>query len=119
MKRTLLAAALAAASLAVFAQPYGGQGRGPGYGPGPGNGPGMRGGAGCCGADVTPGWSLMTEAERTQHQEKMHGMKDYAECQAYMDEHRKLMQERAQQRGQSMPGPGPGPGACQWLKKPA
>jgi len=111
MKRTLFAAALAAASLAVFAQPYG-----PGYGPGPGHGP-PAGSAGCCGANVTPGWAMMTEEERAKHQERMRGMKDYTECQAYLGEHQKLMQERGKQRGQQPPqGPGPG---CQWLKKPA
>jgi hypothetical protein len=118
MRRTLLAAALAAASLVVFAQPYGpAQGQGPGYGPGYGHGPGMRGG-GCCGAEATPAWALMTEEERAQHQEKMRGMNDYAQCQAYMAEHHKLMQERAKELGRSLPSAGPGPG-CQWLRKPA
>ena len=113
MKRMLIATALAAVSLAALAQNYGPPpGRGPGYGPGPGSR------AGCCGAEVTPGWALMTEEERAKHQEKMHGMNDYAQCQAYIAEHQKLMQERAKERGQPLPSRGPGPG-CQWLKKPA
>jgi hypothetical protein len=108
MRRTLLAAALAAASFALYAQPYG-----PGNGPGRGQGPGPR-----WGAEVTPGWALMTAEERKAHQDKMQSMKDPAECQSYMAEHHKRMQDRAKERGQAMPGPAAGPG-CPWLKKPA
>jgi hypothetical protein len=108
MKRALLAAALAAASLAAFAQPYG---TGPGPGRGPGAGPRF-------GADVTPGWSMMTPEERQAHREKMQSMKDPAQCQAYMAEHQKQMQERAKERGKPFPGPGTGR-ACEGLKKPA
>jgi len=32
-------------------------------------------------------------------------MKSYDECVAYMDEHHKLMQERASQKGKSLPTP--------------
>jgi hypothetical protein len=108
MKRTLLAAALAAASLALYAQPYGpgnGPGRGPGYGPGA-----------RWGADVTPGWALMTAEERRAHQEKMQSMKDPAECETYMASHHAQMQERAKAKGRALPFKGPGPG-CEALKK--
>ena len=106
MTRTLLAAALAAASLAVFAQPYG-----PGAGPGRGPGAGPR-----FGADVTPGWSLMTAEERKAHQEKMQSMKDPGECQSYMNAHHARMEERAKEKGRALPWKGPGP-ACERLKK--
>lgn len=106
MKPFLLGAAIALATLAAQAQP-----------PGPGPGPGPRGGP-RFGADVTPGWALMTPAERQAHQEKMRGMKDSAECQAYMAEHHKLMQQRAQEKGKSLPWKGsPGRG-CSFLSQP-
>jgi len=107
MRKLALATALAAASLslAVLAQP--------GYGPGPGTraGPGPR-----FNDTTTPGWSLMTKQERLEHQQKMRAFQGYDECQAYMVEHRKLMEERAKEKGKKLRGAGPGPG-CDWLKK--
>jgi hypothetical protein len=46
---------------------------------------------------------LMTDQERNEHMDKMHSMKDRDECIAYMGEHRKLIQERAQAKGMKTP----------------
>ena len=108
---TLSFTALVGATLAVsaFAQ------MGPGMGPGGGMGPGMGGmggmGPGAQGMryqfnrDNTPGWSLMTPEERTAHREKMMSAKTYEECQAAQDEHRKQMEARAKEKGQTLRGP--------------
>ena len=109
MKMTLLAAALAALSLSIYAQmgPNGSMG-------------GNMGGPGSMGphfdAKSTPGWNMMTPEERKAHQDRMHSMKDPTECQAYMEEHHKLMEARAKEQGKALPGKGPGPG-CDYLKK--
>jgi hypothetical protein len=105
MKMPLLALALAA-SVAAFAQPASG----------PGPGPGMMKGGPRFGADVTPGWAMMTSEERRAHQEKMRGMKDRAACEAYMTEHHKLMEARAKEKGKALPWKGPGRG-CDYLGK--
>lgn len=79
--------------------------------PGPGaSGPGGPGGPGRMmmgrwGADHTPGWALMTPEERQAHQAKMGQVKTREECQAEMERHRALMQERAKARGATMPTP--------------
>ena len=121
MRKSLVTAAIALC-LGSFAFGASAQGPGPkpGTGPGPGGGPGMQGG-GCCSAETTPGWGMMSPDERTWHHNKIKDSKDYAGCHAYLDEHHKAMQERAKQRGTPMPrGPGgagaPGP-ACDFLKK--
>jgi hypothetical protein len=114
MKRILFAAALAATSLLVTAQPYGpgpGQGQGPGPGMGKGMGPRFD-------AQTTPGWAMMNPEERKAHQERMFGFKDPAACQAYMTEHHKLMESRAKEQGKALPFKGPGPG-CDYLKPKA
>lgn len=110
MKRTMLAAALAALSLSTYAQMGPGPG-GPGYGPGPGAMMGPR-----FNEQTTPGWTMMTPEERKAHQERMFSFKDRGECQAYMAEHRKQMEARAKEKGKSLPGKGPGPG-CDYLDK--
>jgi hypothetical protein len=51
-------------------------------------------------------WSLMTPAERTEHQTKMRSFKTYAECTAYQDEHHKLMEARAKEKGVTLPAMG-------------
>ena len=88
------------------AQP-GGPGPGPG-GPGPrpaaasaGAGAGPAGGH--WGARYTPGWSLMTQAERNEHRERMRSMKTHQECEAYHQQHREKMAERAKERGVAAP----------------
>lgn len=102
-------------------------GHGPGAGPGPGYGPGYGGGSGpgpgsgyargMRGPMMSPGWTLMTPEERDAHHAKMRSFRDAAECEAYMSEHHRLMQQRAQERGQPMPGRWDGPRPfCQHLK---
>jgi hypothetical protein len=106
MKRTLLAAVLAAGSFAVLAQPYG-----PGPGMGPGKVPRFN-------EQTTPGWAMMTPEERKAHQERMLAFKDPAACKAYMEEHHKLMESRAKEKGKKLAFKGPGPG-CDYLKPKA
>ena len=113
--RILLAVALGAASAIVFAQ-------GPASAPAPGRGPaasapgpgmgmqgggmgGMRGMRGWqANRDNTPGWAMMSRAERDEHRSKMQSMTNADECKAYMDKHRAEMVERAKQQGRSAPG---------------
>ena len=104
MKRILLAAALAAFSVSIQAQ----------MGPGPKGGPGPMGPR--FNEETTPGWTLMTPDERKAHQEKMLSFKDHAQCQAYMEGHRKQMDARAKEKGKTLPGKGPGSG-CGFLDK--
>lgn len=111
MKNVIAALSLAAFSIVAFAQASapsdkaksepptpaasapGPQGMGPGAGMGP-RGRMMR-----FDQSNTPGWSLMTPEERTAHREKMHSFKSVDECKAYHDEHVKLMDARAQEKG--------------------
>ena len=106
MKPTLImiAAAGLAASVA-FAQ-----GPGPG-GKGPGKGPAWR-----FNADNTSGWSMMTSEERAAHRSKMLSVKSYEECVAYVEQHHKEMQARAQQRGRSLPAT-PRQNVCERMKQ--
>lgn len=97
-----IVAALMAAP--VLAQGGPGAGKGPGPGmqgagpaasmPGTGRGPGAR-----FGADFTPGWAMMTEAERNEHHKHIREMKTYEECKAYMEQHHAQMAARAKERG--------------------
>jgi hypothetical protein len=75
-----------------------GEGYGPGQGPGygRGNGPGYGRGMGQGPGGGTP---LLTQEERTQFREKMHSFKTVDECNAYLAEHRKLITERAKEKG--------------------
>jgi hypothetical protein len=65
------------------------------------------------------GWELMSVKERAEHREKMLSLKTEQERTAYRQEHHKLMQQRATERGVTIPdmppqdrgGPGPGGGA--------
>lgn len=73
------------------------------------NGPGMGGGYGGRGRawdkSSTPGWTLMTEQERTDWRTKMHAAKTYDECLALREEHHKLMETRAKEKGVTLPTP--------------
>jgi hypothetical protein len=51
------------------------------------------------GGDYTPGWALMSEAERNEHRDRIRAMKSYEECQAFVAQHREQMAARAQERG--------------------
>jgi len=69
------------------------------------------------------GWELMSVKERQEHRAKMQKMKTQKERTAYLEQHHKQMEERAKERGVSLPdrpmmgnrqpggGFGPGPGA--------
>jgi hypothetical protein len=116
MKRTffLSMVVLALASWATLAMaqasaPGPGPGMGPGMGMGPMHGWRMQ-------RDNTPGWSMMTRAERTQHRDRMMAMTDHAQCSAYMQQHHAAMVERAKARGHAMPAM-PRHDACAPLKK--
>lgn len=101
----IAAAALAAASLS-HAQPGP---RGPGAAASGASAPrgAMMGGPGMMGRrfgpDNTPGWGMMSPAERSAHRDKMWSFKTEGECRAYQDEHHKLMAERAKERGRTVP----------------
>ena len=63
------------------------------------------------------GYRMMNDAERNEYREKMRTARSTEERQALRDEHRKLMESRAKERGITLPeargpgrGPGPGPG---------
>jgi hypothetical protein len=70
---------------------------------GPPAGMGRHHPGGQAGADVTPGWSLMTPQEREEHRERMRSMQSHEECQAAMEQHRTRMAERARERGAKPP----------------
>lgn len=79
---------------------------GPGMG---GMGPGMGGGgpgAGWrAGQGNTPGFALMSQQERIDHQNRMRSMRSYDECVAYVGEHHALMATRAQEKGIALQPP--------------
>src|SRR5512146_2728260 len=70
-------------------------GRGMGGGPGMGGhmGGGMRAGPG-----YTVGWSMMTPQERREHRAKMMSFTSAKACRAYLEQHHRLMVERARRR---------------------
>ncbi len=95
------------------ASAQGGMGAGPGPGPaasGPGTGmgmgPGMHGARGPgarAGASYTPGWAMMTPAERSEHTAHMGTMKSLEECKAYVLKHHEEMAARAKEKGAKPP----------------
>lgn len=119
----LAAATVTIASALAQAQPGPGP-RGPGpaasgaSAPGPrmGMGMGMGGRMGRSGPDNTPGWSMMSPAERDAHRQRMGTFKNEGECRAYMDEQHALMDERAKEGGRPVPGQ-PRRNACAGLPK--
>lgn len=83
---------------------------------GMGMGPGM--GAGHMaqwGMDYTPGWSMMTRAERNEHREHMRAFKTYEECTAYRDQVHEKMAARIKEKG-GKPLAQPRRDACAGLK---
>ncbi len=52
------------------------------------------------------GWQLMSDEERSAHQQKMHAMKTYDECKAYQVQHHTEMEARAKEQGKTLPPPG-------------
>lgn len=68
--------------------------------------PGHRAGMGpSIGRDFTPGWMMMSRAERDAHRQQMLNAKSAEECRQIRDEHLKQMTERAKTRGVTMRGP--------------
>lgn len=55
--------------------------------------------------DNVPGWALMTSAERAEHHQKLLSFKTLPECSAYMEAHRKKMEERAKERNRTLRTP--------------
>jgi len=51
----------------------------------------------------TRGWMLMSPAERIDHQAKIRSFTNFDDCRAYQIAHHKLMQERAERRGLTLP----------------
>jgi hypothetical protein len=64
----------------------------------------------------TWGWQLMTPQERIEHQTKMRSFKTYDECKAYQEEHHKLMETRAKEKGVTLPAWKSGPYGCENMK---
>ena len=93
--RTTMAAAVAAAMMAMTAtmfaaeQPAGTQARQ---------------------SEPIYGYRMMNDQERNEYREKMRNARSADERQALRDEHHKLMQERAKERGVTLPERGPRPG---------
>lgn len=60
------------------------------------------------------GWQMMTEQERNEYMTHMQSLKTEQEREQYRAEHHKMMQERAKERGVTLPDmPGPGTGKGQ------
>jgi hypothetical protein len=72
--------------------------------PGPGMG-GMPGAGWRAGQGNTPGFALMSDQERMDHQNRMRSLRSYDECLAYVGEHHAQMAVRAQARGIALPAP--------------
>lgn len=90
-----LAATILAAGAAVAQQ--GTPPANPGAGPVPRMGPRPMGPQ--VGPDFTPGWPMMSRAERDAHRQQMMGATNAEECRRLRDEHLKLMAGRARERG--------------------
>jgi hypothetical protein len=61
----------------------------------------------------TPGFTLMSEQERIEHQNRMRSLQTYDECSAYVGEHRTQMALRAQEKGVTLQSPG---SPCETMK---
>jgi hypothetical protein len=55
--------------------------------------------------DNTPGWTLMTPAERKEFQNRMRAAKTYDECKALRAEHRATLEARAKEQGVALNEP--------------
>jgi hypothetical protein len=64
--------------------------------------------------DNTPGWTLMTPTERSEHRNKMRAAKTYDECKATQAAHHTLMAARAKEKGVTLPAPRNN--ACEQMK---
>lgn len=114
MRRLIVSALLTLAAGSVMAQaasaPASPASR-PGMGMGPGGmggmgggmkgpGSGMRGGS-----NDTPGWALMSRAERQEHRNAMRALKTEADCRDYLARHHAQMAARASEKGVTLRGP--------------
>ena len=103
----VLACGFVAVLGSAWAQSGAGMGPGPGAsapgkGKGKSMGPGMGGGRGPgarAGADDTPGWAMMSPAERTEHINRMGSMKTLDDCKAYVQKHHEEMAARLKDKG--------------------
>ena len=59
---------------------------------------------------------MMSKAERDEHRKRLHEMKTYEECRAYLDQHRTQMEARAKEQGRKALS-APKRDACAALKK--
>jgi hypothetical protein len=114
-KSSLLAPWCLLVASAAMAQGAASPGPGAGMGMGPGMGMGMGPGNMRMGPGYTSGWALMTEQERTEHRNRMLGMKSYGDCKSYAEQHHAQMIERAREKGRPAPAQ-PRRDACAWLK---
>jgi hypothetical protein len=58
------------------------------------------------GGNYTPGWAMMSPQERDEHRKRMAEARTPEQCGAARDDHRRLMEERAKERGMaSLPVP--------------
>lgn len=129
--RLILKSSIAASVIALLAGTALAQsGAGPGAGAGgqatkpamPASGMGMGSGMGAgrghmaqWGTDFTPGWSMMTRAERNEHREHMRSVKTYEECTTYRDQMHDKMAARIKDKG-GKPMAEPRRDACSGLK---
>ena len=98
------------------AMPASGMGMGGGMESGMGGGMGAgRGHMAQWGTDFTPGWSMMTRAERNEHREHMRSVKTYEECTTYRDQMHDKMAARIKDKG-GKPMAKPRRDACSGLK---
>lgn len=58
------------------------------------------------GENNTRGWDLMTPEERIEHQARIRGFTTLPPCLAYREEHHRLMEQRARERGVALRGGG-------------
>jgi len=54
----------------------------------------------------TRGWQFMTPEERIEHQARVRGFKTLDECRTYQQEHHRLMEQRAKEKGSALPSGG-------------
>lgn len=53
--------------------------------------------------DNTRGWQFMAPEERIEHQAKIRGFTDHAQCKAYQAEHHRRIEARARELGRPLP----------------
>ena len=64
----------------------------------------------------TRGWMLMSPSERIEHQARIRSFTRYDDCHAYQVAHHRLMRERAERQGLTLPEHGRD--ACAHLRPP-